>query len=122
MVAESIITGWTKLGGLVRDTRLARGLSQANLATRAGVARSWLARVEAGHRGAELEQLFRLLDALDLTLTLHDSERPTDRETAAMNRPETPRTARPTSNDTGSAAHRSVWDLAARKVKERESD
>ena len=125
------VTGWTKLGGLVRDARLARGLSQANLAAQAGVARSWLARVEAGHRGAELEQLFRLLDALDLTLTLHASERSTDRDTKTLNRPEVPHAAGPTSSNTtravgpassqGSAARRSTWGLAARKVKERES-
>ena len=120
-MAESIITGWTKLGGLLRDARLARGLSQANLAARAGVARSWLARVEAGHRGAELEQLFRLLDTLDLTLTLQGSEGPTDPGMEALNRSKPPRTAKPTNNDTGSGARRSAWDQAARKVKERES-
>lgn len=64
------ITSWTKLGGLIRDARKAQSLTQADLADRAGVARSWLARVEAGHRGAELETLLRLLDALGLSLTL----------------------------------------------------
>ncbi|MFD3687083.1 multiprotein-bridging factor 1 family protein [Nocardiopsis sp. NPDC058631] len=49
MPEEFALTGWSKLGALVRDTRLSQGLSQAALATRAGVARSWLARVEAGH-------------------------------------------------------------------------
>lgn len=70
MPEEFTLTGWSKLGGLVRDTRHSQGLSQAALAARANVARSWLARVEAGHRGAELEPLLRLLAALDLTLTL----------------------------------------------------
>ena len=65
--------GWSKLGALVRDTRLSQGLSQTALAARANVARSWLARVEAGHRGAELEPLLRLLAALDLTLTLRSN-------------------------------------------------
>ncbi|GAA1463945.1 helix-turn-helix domain-containing protein [Nocardiopsis exhalans] len=73
MPEEFTLTGWSKLGGLVRDTRLSQGLSQATLAARANVARSWLARVEAGHRGAELEPLLRLLAALDLTLTLRPS-------------------------------------------------
>ena len=67
------ITSWTKLGGLIRDARKAQALTQADLAERAGVARSWLARVEAGHRGAELETLLRLLDALGLSLTLTTS-------------------------------------------------
>lgn len=52
MPNEFTIPDWTKLGGLLRD------------------ARSWLARVEAGHRGAELEPLLRLVAALDLSLTL----------------------------------------------------
>ncbi|OLT26118.1 hypothetical protein BJF83_04515 [Nocardiopsis sp. CNR-923] len=73
MPEEFTLTGWSKLGGLVRDTRLSQGLSQAALAARAGVARSWLARVEAGHRGAELEPLLRLFAALDLTLTLRSN-------------------------------------------------
>ena len=67
------LTGWPKLGALVRDTRLSQGLSQTTLAAQAGIARSWPARVEAGHRGAELEPLLRLLAALDLTLTLRSN-------------------------------------------------
>lgn len=70
VVHDYTITSWTKLGGLIRDARRAQSLTQADLADRAGVARSWLARVEAGHRGAELETLLRLLDALGLSLTL----------------------------------------------------
>ena len=73
MPEEFTLTGWSKLGGLVRDTRLSKALSQAALATQANVARSWLVRVEAGHRVAELEPLLRLLAALDLTLTLQSS-------------------------------------------------
>ena len=73
MPEEFTLTGWSKLGGLVRDTRLSKALSQAVLATQANVARSWLVRVEAGHRVAELEPLLRLLAALDLTLTLQSS-------------------------------------------------
>lgn len=67
------IGSWTKLGAVVRDARKVRNLSQAEAAARAGVSRSWLARVEAGHRAAELEPLLRLFSALDLTLTLEDS-------------------------------------------------
>nr|WP_241483171.1 helix-turn-helix transcriptional regulator [Nocardiopsis halophila] len=43
------------------------------MADRAGVARSWLARVEAGHRGVELESLLRLTVVLDLTLVLRSN-------------------------------------------------
>ena len=61
---------WTKLGATIRDARLAHDWSQQELAARAHVSRSWLARVEAGHRGTELEPLLRLLEALGLTLHL----------------------------------------------------
>lgn len=68
------IDGWVKLGSAVRDARLSQRLTQTELASRAGVARSWLARVEAGHRNAELEPLFRLVRALGLTLSLDPAE------------------------------------------------
>lgn len=64
---------WTKLGSVVRDARQGRGLSQHDLARKAQVSRSWLARLEAGHRGAALEPLFRLLDALEMSLLLSNS-------------------------------------------------
>lgn len=61
---------WVKLGSVVRQAREDRGWTQEALARTARVSRSWLARVEAGHGGAELAPLLRLLDALDLTLML----------------------------------------------------
>jgi transcriptional regulator with XRE-family HTH domain len=70
------ISDWSKLGAALRDERHARGFTQAEVAERAGVARSWLARVEAGHRGAELEPLLRLLAALDLSFTLAPRDAP----------------------------------------------
>ncbi len=69
------VSDWAKLGSVIRDARKARGLSQHDLAGHAGVSRSWLARLEAGHRGAALEPLFRLLDALGMNLALHDPSR-----------------------------------------------
>lgn len=77
------IGDWTKLGAAIRDARKSRALSQAALADRAGVSRSWLARLETGHRGAELAPVFRLLEALELTLSLRDSN-------AAVSRTEAP--------------------------------
>jgi transcriptional regulator with XRE-family HTH domain len=69
---DPTIAHWTQLGSAVRDARTGRGLSQHELARQAGVSRSWLARVESGHRGAELEQILRLLSALRLVLVLRD--------------------------------------------------
>lgn len=60
-------------GILVRNARLEQELSQAATAARAQVSRSWLARVEDGHPGAELGPLLRLMEALDLRLALHDA-------------------------------------------------
>lgn len=74
------ITNWTKLGSTIRDARLAAGLTQADTATKAGVARSWLARVEAGHRGAELESLLKLFSALDLEMAIRPATRVPDAE------------------------------------------
>ncbi|WP_017572829.1 helix-turn-helix domain-containing protein [Nocardiopsis halotolerans] len=121
MSEEFTLTGWSKLGGLVRDTRLSQGLSQAALATRAGVARSWLARVEAGHRGAELEPLLRLLAALDLTLTLRSNgdaaqAQPSSDRTPAVSA-QKPRTPKDSPDEVGaslratSQARRASWGL-----------
>ena len=67
------IADWSKLGSTIRARRQRLALSQTEAAHRANVSRSWLARVEAGHRGAELEQVMRLLDALGLTMVVRES-------------------------------------------------
>jgi transcriptional regulator with XRE-family HTH domain len=64
------IRNWATLGQHLREARVAKRLTQAELARAANVSRQWLSKVESGHRGAELEPLLRLIDALDLTLTL----------------------------------------------------
>ncbi|WP_233570933.1 helix-turn-helix domain-containing protein [Nocardiopsis sp. Huas11] len=124
MSEEFTLTGWSKLGGLVRDARMSKGLSQAALAARANVARSWLARVEAGHRGAELEPLLRLLAALDLTLTLRSNaeeqrqvkSHPDRARTASAEKPTTqqgPPDAVDTDLRATSRARRAAWGLPA---------
>ncbi|NEA32140.1 helix-turn-helix domain-containing protein [Streptomyces sp. SID13031] len=64
------IGDWSKFGATIKAERTRLALSQHELARRAGVSRSWLAKLEAGHRGAEFEQILRLLEALDLSLVL----------------------------------------------------
>jgi len=64
------IADWNKFGATIKAERARLALSQHKLATRAGVSRSWLAKLEAGHRGAEFEQILRLLAALGLSLVL----------------------------------------------------
>lgn len=73
-MAGTRIDHWAKLGATVREARLARGWSQSELATRAEVSRSWLARVESGHRRAELEPLLRLIATVGLTVQLSPTD------------------------------------------------
>ncbi|GAC1519889.1 MAG: hypothetical protein NVS3B1_02000 [Marmoricola sp.] len=56
------------LGALVREQRQRLGLSQADLAARAGVGRPWLSKVETGHPNAELGRVLRVLAELGLTV------------------------------------------------------
>jgi HTH-type transcriptional regulator / antitoxin HipB len=63
----------TQLGLAVRRVRDRRGLSQAELAARAGVSRQWVIAVEQGRtNGLEVGLLMRVLDALDASLTVRD--------------------------------------------------
>src|SRR5215211_4091190 len=55
-------------GEVLRELRLARGVSQAAVASRAGIDRSYVNRLEAGERGAPAEAgTEALARALDLT-------------------------------------------------------
>jgi y4mF family transcriptional regulator len=71
-VSEIRIGHWTTFGAAIRDARRAQSLTQTELAERAGVSRSWLAKLESGHRGAEFEQILRVVSALGLTLSIRD--------------------------------------------------
>jgi transcriptional regulator with XRE-family HTH domain len=59
-----------QLGELLRRRREELGLSQRDVAHRAGVSHPAIARVEAGRRRISLELFQRVADALDLQLTL----------------------------------------------------
>ena len=58
------------LGSVVRGRRIGLGLTQADLATRAGVSRPWISSVEAGKPTAEFGRIIRLVDALGLSLRM----------------------------------------------------
>ncbi len=64
------ISSTRDLAVAVRGRRSSLGLSQADLAKRAGVSRPWLSNVEAGKPTAEFGRIIRLLDALGLSLSL----------------------------------------------------
>ncbi|MGA5135567.1 helix-turn-helix domain-containing protein [Streptomyces olivoreticuli] len=57
-------------GRLLRKLRLERGLSQIQLAERAGVSQAVVSRVEVGHHSPTIRSLSRLADALDADLIL----------------------------------------------------
>lgn len=61
----------------VKHARLAAGLTQSELASRARVSRDWVIRLEQGtHRNLRIGGLFQVLDALGLVITfIHE---PTD--------------------------------------------
>jgi len=55
-------------GRRVRELRLARGLSQEELAFRAGVHRTYLGSIERGERNPALKNIAAIADALDVSL------------------------------------------------------
>jgi HTH-type transcriptional regulator / antitoxin HipB len=67
------ISSTRDLAVAVRGRRSSLGLSQADLAKRAGVSRPWLSNVEAGKPTAEFGRIIRLLDALGLSLSLGET-------------------------------------------------
>jgi HTH-type transcriptional regulator/antitoxin HipB len=82
------IADWNKFGATIKAERTRLALSQHELAARAGVSRSWLAKLEAGHRGAEFEQILRVLEALSLTLVLRsDASAQSKDEVSAITAP-----------------------------------
>jgi HTH-type transcriptional regulator / antitoxin HipB len=58
------------LAAAVRGRRKDLGMSQGELATRAGVSRKWVYEFEAGKPAAEFSLILRVLDALELALEL----------------------------------------------------
>lgn len=69
------------LGALVRVTRRARGLTQAELASRLGVSRDWVVRLERGHPRLEAQKVLDALTVLQMEVDVRDgadtSRRPT---------------------------------------------
>ena len=57
-----------QLGKRVRDLRLAKGLSQEDLAFRADVHRTYLGGIERGERNPSLKNIAAIAKALDTTL------------------------------------------------------
>lgn len=64
------------VGAAVRAARRAQGLTQAQLAERAGVGRQWLVALEKGHDRAELGKAIAVLAALGLRAGTHAESTP----------------------------------------------
>ena len=60
------------LGMLVREQRRRRGLTQAQLARRAGVSRQWLSGLERGREGAELGRVLPTLACAGVILKFEE--------------------------------------------------
>lgn len=68
-----------QIGAAIRGARAREGLTQTELAERAGVSRRWLITVEQGRtERAELGKILDTLDALGLDLTVTTAEGRTD--------------------------------------------
>jgi y4mF family transcriptional regulator len=65
-----------ELGALLRQARLERGWTQAELARHAHVSRELVVRTENGHPRLELEKLFYLLKALGQNLDVVEAPHP----------------------------------------------
>lgn len=59
---------WGEVGDRIRASRLAVGLSQAQLAEKVGLQRSMITKIEAGDREVDALELYRLADALSVSL------------------------------------------------------
>lgn len=64
------------LGRMLAEARLYRGLTQEQLASRANVGRTYLARLEAGNTVLQVERLLAMLR--DLGVELHATQGPAD--------------------------------------------
>jgi transcriptional regulator with XRE-family HTH domain len=70
----------TELGQQIRLLRKRRGLTQAALADRAGMARSKLVLLEQGSGSVAFESYARVAAALDMAIKLEPAQRPTFEE------------------------------------------
>jgi y4mF family transcriptional regulator len=68
------ITSIRDMAATVRGRRHDLGLSQADIARRAGVSRQWVSEFESGKPTAELRLVIRLLDAMGLRLCVDERE------------------------------------------------
>lgn len=64
------VYGASSFGSAIREFRAQRGLSQEELAARAGIHRSYLSDLEQGKVTEQVERLVRVLDTLGVEIRL----------------------------------------------------
>jgi len=73
----------TDIGTLIRETRRARRLDQAELARRVGVSRRWIIGIEKGKGRADLSLVLRTLETLGVDLRSDDASSTSPRKSGA---------------------------------------
>lgn len=76
------IRSCSALGGAVREQREHEGLTQAELARRAGVSRQWLSALENGKTSVEMGKVLTVLGVLGLCVGIEQSQRSRRRPSA----------------------------------------
>jgi transcriptional regulator with XRE-family HTH domain len=62
------------LGAAIRHYRQEAGLSQADLAERAGLNRTYLSNLEQGHETEQVKRILRVLKQLGVRMTLEEAD------------------------------------------------
>ncbi|MDO5671669.1 MAG: helix-turn-helix domain-containing protein [Actinomycetaceae bacterium] len=65
-----------RLGSALRDARVAKGWTQAQVAQAAGVSRQWIVSLESGAPRAEISRVMAVVKVLELSLTLSAAPAP----------------------------------------------
>ena len=60
----------SELGGLLKDRRVSRGYTQADMAIMTGIRRPNISRIESGRHSPTLETLLRVCDVLGLDVCI----------------------------------------------------
>jgi len=71
---QTLVLSPASLGRALRDARLAKGLTQGQLAKRAGVSQPTISSVERGVSNVSLDTLLRLVATLRLEILLRSRE------------------------------------------------
>ena len=61
--------GWAELGEIIRKYRKAKGLTQEQLAERAGSHWTYISEIENGHRNPGVDVLRRIAGGLEISLS-----------------------------------------------------